>query len=237
MWYTGIMHKFLDDLPLCKDCGGTAIDYPFLKLHGCDGNCGKRLGEREAEAGSRGEWGLPVGAGCTYEQEMYAYQCSQEFTDADWDWVDILNGRPAGYTVGLSPTVVSPTRVVVPPLEIDWSTPANSALWAWIEMNNLDKPVPDHRSVSRGDAGIEVVYKWRVLLKKGWNCGICGGIVDVSGAVGDPLRLVFDHIVPLSKGGLHTHDNIQPAHHSCNSQKASRVEGWQDIKPLAKVVV
>ena len=32
-----------------------------------------------------------------------------------------------------------------------------------------------------------------------------------------------DHIVPLSKGGLHSYANVQPAHPLCNIRKGSRV--------------
>jgi hypothetical protein len=32
----------------------------------------------------------------------------------------------------------------------------------------------------------------------------------------------IDHVTPLSKGGSHTWDNVQLAHHTCNARKGSR---------------
>ena len=37
----------------------------------------------------------------------------------------------------------------------------------------------------------------------------------------------LDHIVPLSRGGNHTRDNVQLAHHGCNSAKNNRRCGSQ----------
>jgi 5-methylcytosine-specific restriction endonuclease McrA len=50
-------------------------------------------------------------------------------------------------------------------------------------------------------------------------CGICQCLVAMSEAS-------IDHIVPFSKGGNHTWDNVQLAHKRCNSQK-SRKAPWE----------
>lgn len=47
-------------------------------------------------------------------------------------------------------------------------------------------------------------------------CGICGKDVD-------PLNFHIDHDVPLIHGGLHTYENTQPAHPTCNLRKGARV--------------
>jgi 5-methylcytosine-specific restriction endonuclease McrA len=36
-------------------------------------------------------------------------------------------------------------------------------------------------------------------------------------------QLTIDHIIPISKGGLHTWQNLWPAHHSCNSGKHAKL--------------
>lgn len=44
------------------------------------------------------------------------------------------------------------------------------------------------------------------------------------------MKLTADHLVPLSKGGTHTTDNIAPAHRGCNSTKKDKE--WFDGKQL-----
>ncbi len=38
-----------------------------------------------------------------------------------------------------------------------------------------------------------------------------------------PERLEMDHVIPLSRGGNHTADNIVPACRSCNSSKGNKL--------------
>ena len=246
------MHKILEELNVCPDCGGVDICYHFLKCHYCPGDCGKTMHQRVLEEEALGSHGLPIEV-LTTEQESDQWHFTGEATEEDWHWVDTFNGRPKGYTkpyipgselvgaVKVKPVphrVKDVVRVEAPPLEIDWTTPGNAILWAWILEKGLDKPLGDARSLYHFKGGdIEVVYPWRVLFSKGFNCGICGGLISLDAPRNEPLGLVFDHIIPVSKGGSHTYSNIQPAHFSCNGQKGAKVDGWQDIKPMVKVEV
>lgn len=62
---------------------------------------------------------------------------------------------------------------------------------------------------------IEAVDPQTVFEMHGGMCGICGEFIS-----GD---FHVDHIVPLSKGGMHGYINCQPAHPVCNLRKGSRV--------------
>lgn len=60
-------------------------------------------------------------------------------------------------------------------------------------------------------------------------CKICGGICDWNDvdikdkyAVAGNNYPSIDHIVPISKGGSHTWDNVQLAHKRCNSIKSNK---------------
>ena len=59
-------------------------------------------------------------------------------------------------------------------------------------------------------------------------CRICGKSVDendiTNGHIGR-LYPTLDHIIPLSRGGTHTWDNVQLAHMACNSGKCDRLSG------------
>lgn len=69
------------------------------------------------------------------------------------------------------------------------------------------------RARKMGVVGILDEKDWQVVLKAhNYSCAICGSHND----------LCIDHIVPVSKGGTNTPDNIQPLCRSCNSQKGNR---------------
>ncbi len=62
---------------------------------------------------------------------------------------------------------------------------------------------------------VEDVDRLTVLARDKSVCGLCGEMID-----GD---FHVDHIVPLSKGGLHSYANVQAAHPLCNIRKGNRV--------------
>lgn len=68
----------------------------------------------------------------------------------------------------------------------------------------------------------ERIVPSEVFERDGWACGICGGAVDKFLAWPHPLSASLDHVLPLSRGGNHTHDNVQCSHLSCNSKKGNR---------------
>ena len=79
---------------------------------------------------------------------------------------------------------------------------------------------------------------WSISLEKlrirdGDVCALCGKSVDMkayhmtdNGAfVAHGMYPSIDHIIPLSKGGTHTWDNVQLAHCLCNSIKCDAIDG------------
>ena len=72
--------------------------------------------------------------------------------------------------------------------------------------------------------GGEYVYIniYNIYKRDDWKCGICGFRVDKKLKYPHPLSPSLDHIVPLSKGGAHTKDNVQLAHLRCNLSKGSK---------------
>ena len=63
----------------------------------------------------------------------------------------------------------------------------------------------------------------KLIQRNGLRCAICGKMCDWNdrswnGHCG-PLYPSMDHIIPMSKGGGHTWDNVQVAHMICNDRK------------------
>ncbi len=68
-----------------------------------------------------------------------------------------------------------------------------------------------------------VVTRYAVFERDDWTCGICGGRTNPLKLPPHPHAPTVDHIVPLSKGGGHTWDNVQCAHLTCNASKGAKL--------------
>lgn len=63
-----------------------------------------------------------------------------------------------------------------------------------------------------------------VCARDGWVCGLCIGPIDPAIRGDRYLEGTVDHIVPISAGGTHTMDNVQPAHWTCNAAKRNSTD-------------
>lgn len=64
-----------------------------------------------------------------------------------------------------------------------------------------------------------------VRLRDNDICQICGLTVDDTAIENGHIKRMYptvDHIIPLSKGGSHTWDNVRLAHMSCNAGKCDK---------------
>ena len=61
---------------------------------------------------------------------------------------------------------------------------------------------------------VEDVHPRVAYEMHGGRCGICGEFIEGEFHV--------DHVIPLSRGGLHSYANSQPAHPLCNARKGAR---------------
>lgn len=59
------------------------------------------------------------------------------------------------------------------------------------------------------------VSRDEILERDGNLCSLCGKEMSVH-------DMTLEHVIPLIKGGEHTHSNIRLAHRVCNSKKGAR---------------
>ncbi len=71
------------------------------------------------------------------------------------------------------------------------------------------------RARQRATTVAAVDFKAVLKLANG-RCGICKQPFDLFG-------IEFDHIIPLSRGGTHTTNNIQATHSRCNRKKGAKL--------------
>ena len=73
--------------------------------------------------------------------------------------------------------------------------------------------VKDRRHRIRANGGKFTLEEWNVMKKKyNYTCPDCKRKEP-------EIKLTIDHIIPLTKKGKHSKENIQPLCHSCNSRK------------------
>lgn len=80
-----------------------------------------------------------------------------------------------------------------------------------------------HRAKKNGGEYDPSVTLKRLVERDGLRCAICGEMCDWNdhswSKYSGPMYPSIDHIIPMSKGGGHTWDNVQVAHIMCNSLK------------------
>ena len=64
------------------------------------------------------------------------------------------------------------------------------------------------------------VYRFEVYKRDNFTCKLCSLPIDMSLDRESNDAPSLDHIIPLSKGGMHTMDNLQTAHRLCNIYKS-----------------
>ena len=95
----------------------------------------------------------------------------------------------------------------------------------WKILNKLGKRGPTRRVQAYGSLYIQ--YRTAdVISRYGTNCNECGELIDMDAPrkVGDDgweKGLHVDHVIPLSKGGDDTIDNVRPTHGYCNMLKSA----------------
>lgn len=91
---------------------------------------------------------------------------------------------------------------------------------------NLDKVRERERAKNRRRRAKEskLYNELQVIATYGSNCNICGLVIDFMaprkcGVLGWENGLHIDHLIPLSKGGADTLENVRPTHGICNLHK------------------
>lgn len=62
-----------------------------------------------------------------------------------------------------------------------------------------------------------------VFERDEWTCCICKNPIDRRLRGNHWWRATLEHIIPLSKGGTHTYDNVGASHWICNMQKGNEL--------------
>lgn len=76
------------------------------------------------------------------------------------------------------------------------------------------KALKIRRERAKRETQVTPVSIHRVAERDHWKCAICSGAVTRA-------NWSLDHVIPLSKGGPHTYENVVLAHRGCNSSRGA----------------
>lgn len=93
-------------------------------------------------------------------------------------------------------------------------------------LNRHQKRNRKHRQRSNG-LRYELISVLNVIRP---NCEICGVDLNMPTQTWNPDAATLDHIVPLSKGGSHSLDNVRCVCHLCNSLRGNRDISDQEVR-------
>ena len=82
----------------------------------------------------------------------------------------------------------------------------------------------DRRIYRNGKPDLSITLT-KLYMRDGGVCQICGRQINFDCDSNSDFYPSIDHIQPLSKGGLHSWDNVQLACRVCNSIKQDKTEG------------
>ena len=92
--------------------------------------------------------------------------------------------------------------------------PETSRNWRRNNKDKIRNYTASRKARLAGNGGDLTIEEWHAILDfYGHKCLCCGR---------DDVKLTIDHVIPISNGGKHSADNIQPLCGPCNSRKKDK---------------
>jgi len=93
-----------------------------------------------------------------------------------------------------------------------------------LKQNSLNFNQRGRAKTRLSGAKYEPIDRKQIYIRDKWICGICSDSIDPSFVWPHLMCASADHIVPLSKGGDHTYENVRASHWLCNSYRGDKVD-------------
>lgn len=94
--------------------------------------------------------------------------------------------------------------------------------WATTNRHKISEKQARRRARKLARGPVEEIDREVVVTRDGAVCYLCQEPIDLSLSGWHPMGLTLDHVIPLSRGGSHTLNNLKPTHRACNVRKSAR---------------
>lgn len=81
----------------------------------------------------------------------------------------------------------------------------------------------ERRASQKRSPQVAQVSRKAIITRDRRACYLCGDVLDPMHKRPHPKAITLDHVVPLSRGGAHTADNLRVACYSCNMRKNTKM--------------
>ena len=92
------------------------------------------------------------------------------------------------------------------------------------------KTTAQNRRTRQAGVFVESISTKKIGVRDGWHCYLCDLPIDPSLKNRNPLMPSLDHVIPISKGGLHSKSNVRITHYRCNLEKNAKILGANDVR-------
>lgn len=107
--------------------------------------------------------------------------------------------------------------------QLDWARQQRAAGRSFYRHTPGAQARWERRRARKANAAMgEPFTRTQVFERDEWRCYLCEEQVDRSLTWPHPLSPSLEHVVPLSRGGAHSFDNVRLAHLTCNVAKGAR---------------
>lgn len=221
----------------CQNCGETFQPKAYENVTYCSKSCAASVNVSAQWAAWRSAWESEnVGAACPIPWRD-CQECGQEFyrRPSGLYCGDDCRTRFAQRKAGYTPKGTEARRTCVECRQdftyISATLPPKTCSDACKEVRRQAvsaraQALRKARMAKAIAAAGELVSPPDIYNRDRWVCQICHQPVEKRAKMPHPKAPTLDHIIPLSKGGPHTRENLRLAHFICNSRRGNR-EGGQ----------
>ncbi len=205
---------------LCKGCGATIFNAPTGRTRlWCKKSCASKFYRRSAQELR------PVlceVCGSVFDAGKRKRYCSADCSVE-------ANRRRALLTAELLRASRPETKVIVCGWCGDALEVSSSSLASKLYHDTCRAKATRHRNRKKtvkrqGAKTVERIDIFVLAERDNFVCHICSGLVDMSVPRVSRFGATVDHVVPISKGGLDSLDNVRLAHWICNIRKSDSLE-------------